>query len=138
MPAGEVVLLVGGLGTLLGGIAALIKARSEVRRNSADTARSDRDLEREIARIVNDRLEIVFRGYDKIGEEREADIRRLLERIEELIRERDGLAGRVRDLAQELDEEKRRRRAGDAKLSSLEADLAELRKVRSHRRGTDA
>lgn len=137
---GFLALLAGVAGALVTGFFAWLKARAERKRQDAREARQDAKdkrqedvvAQRDIADIVNQRVEMAFKYWQTIFDEREEDLTKLLNRVRELTQERDALADRVRELGDEVEDVKRKRRHDQETIAALRAELDELRRTNGH------
>jgi uncharacterized coiled-coil DUF342 family protein len=120
------VALAGLAGAAITGFFGWLQRRGETGRQAK---KDDAEAKRDIASIVNQQVEIVFKYWKTIFDEREEEVGRLLGQAKELMRERDQLGLRVRELGQEVEDVKRKRRQDQETIAQLRAEIEALRRA---------
>jgi peptidoglycan hydrolase CwlO-like protein len=103
-----------------------LKSRGETKQQ---TRKNDAQARRDIAVIANEQVELAFKYWRAMFDEREQELAAVLNRIRELTAERDNLSSRVRELGNEVDDLKRKRRRDQETIARLQTEIETLRKI---------
>lgn len=103
--------------------------RRDVREAVEREEESDRQATIDLGSVVNDKINMLFSGYEKIFNEYEARARQLLSDLLSITQERDSLIERVRELEVKVANLKAERIADRRRIGELEAEVGRLREA---------